>query len=134
MRHYLPSILVGLLGAIAAAGLFASTTNDLGPLMPVETPVDWQLPLLTVIGALSALALRDFKRGAVALAVAAVGGALLNGAALASPGYVIDPVAVTLGNRALVQGMVAFMIMATFLTVGAALALAFNVFVRKLDA
>lgn len=134
MRYYLPSALVGLLGAIASAGLFASTTDDFGPLMALEVSYDWQLPLLVVIGALCALTLRDFKRSAVALGVATLGGALLYAVTLASPGYFIDPVAVTIGNRALVQGTVALMIMATFLTVGSALALAFNVFVRNLDA
>lgn len=134
MRYYLPAVLVGLLAAVASAGLFAGTTNDLGPLMPLEIAASWQLPLLTIIGSLCALALRDFRRSVLALGVASVGGALLFGAALASPGYIIDPVAVMLSNRALVQGTVAFMILATFLTVGAALALAFNVFVRKLDA
>jgi hypothetical protein len=134
MQQYLPSVLVGLLAGVASAGLFAATTHDLGPLMPLDVPSAWQLPLLTVIGALISLALRDFKRSVVALGIATLGGALLYAAALASPGYVIDPVAVTLGNRALVQGTVAFMILGIFLTVGAALALAFNVFVRKLDA
>jgi len=134
MRFYLPGVLVGLLGAIAAAGLFASTTNDFGALMPWEVPFSWQLPLLVVIGALCALALRDFKRSVVALGIATVGGALLYALTLASPGYFIDPVAVTISNRAMVQGTIALMIMATFLTVGSALALAFNVFVRNLDA
>lgn len=134
MRYYLPAVLVGLLGAVASAGLFASTTNDLGPLTPIAIPYGWQLPLLTVIGALCAFALRDFKRSVVAFSVASLGAALLYAAALASPGLVVDPAVVTLGNRALVQGTVAFMIVTTFLTVGAALALGFNVFVRKLDA
>jgi hypothetical protein len=134
MRRYLPVVVVGLLAAVASAGLFAATTNDLGPLVPLEIPASWQLPLLTLIGALMSLALRDFKRSVVALGIATLGGALLYAAALASPGYIIDPVAVMLSNRALVQGTVALMITATFLTVGAALALGFNVFVRKLDA
>lgn len=121
------------MGAIAAAGLFASTTEDLGNLVPVSVHFDLQLPGLVVIGLLCAFALRDITRTAIAFGIVSIGGALLYGLAIASAGLEVERAAVRLMNRGLIQGMAALLIIAVFVLVGMAIAVAINVFVRQLD-
>ncbi len=132
MRHQRP-ILVCVCATIASAGLVASTTEDLRDLTLVPIPGALQLPGMILIGMLCAFALRSVAAATIALIVISVGGALLQGLAIALPAFEIEAASVRLINRGMVQGFFALLLIFCFGMVGVVSATLVNVFVRRLD-
>lgn len=133
MRHYIVAVAVGLMGAIATAGVISSALNALASVAPVELPAALQLAALSMVGLLLGLALRDFARVGIALGITVVLSAVIIGVILAVPG--LDPTYYTVArfNYALTQSVFALFLAGAFVTIGAVLAVIVNVYVRNID-
>lgn len=107
-------IIAILLASIANAGLVASTTTDLRDLMPIQISDIWLVPGLVLVGVLLSLAIGDAAKSALALSVAAVLGSVLFGLTIASPGFSIPGVRVTLIDRATNFGLLALLMSLLF--------------------
>ena len=115
------------------AGLMASTTGDLGPLTAVAVPGWMQVPGMIVVGFLLGLASRSAGPAIIALLVASVVAAVLQGAAIALPGNEIERAATHLVNRGTVQGFYTLIVSVFIGLVGVVVALLLNVFVRRIE-
>lgn len=133
MSRHLRSVLICLLGAIAMAGLVASTTEDLGPLAAIATPGWLQVPGIIGIGFLVGLASRSAGAAIISLLVISISAALLQGAAIALPGLELERAATHLVNRGTVQGFYALILVLFIGLVGVVAAMLVNVFVRRID-
>lgn len=133
MTGYWRPVLVCILATVAMAGLVASTTEDLGPMTAVDIPRWLQLPGIIFIGALIGFALRTARSAMIGLVVISVLGAIMQGMAIASAGFVNDAASVFLFNRGTVQGFYALLLIFFFGMVGIVCAMAINVFARRQD-
>ena len=125
--------LAALLGAVASAGLIASTTSDLQPFTAVRIGGAWLIPGLMLIGALLATGVGEAALGAGALAVSALLGSIIYGAALSAPGFKVEQVQVQLINRATTQGLVAFILILLFGLAGMMIALVVALVLGRAD-
>jgi hypothetical protein len=123
MKRWGAFVLASVLGAIASAGLIASTTSDLQPFTGLHIGSVWLIPGLMLIGALLATGIGEAALSGGALAVAALLGSVLYGLALSAPGFKVDEVQVQLINRGTTQGLVAFMLIMLFGLAGMMIAL-----------
>jgi hypothetical protein len=117
-RKWALAVLTSLLAAIAGAGLFATTTNELRVFAPIGLNGVWLAPGLILIGALLATANLEGTWSAGAMGAAAVLGATLYGAAIAAPGIEVAPIRTTMINDGTVQGLAAFLLLLIFGMIG----------------
>lgn len=118
MTRWIRGSLATVLAAIAAAGLFASTTNDLRIYAPMAFSPAWLVPVLIALGALVAAATPDGIWAAGSMGAAALLAALLVGAALSAPGIEVEPIRTTMINKGTIQGLAAFLVILIFGMIG----------------
>lgn len=133
MIRHARTLAVVVLGTIAMAGMVASTTEDLGPLVAVQIPGWMQIPGIILIGFLVGVALRSAASAMLSLLVIAILGAILQGLAIALPGFEIERASTYLINRGTVQGFFALILIFFIGMVGVVAALLINVFARRMD-
>lgn len=133
MSNWLLVALVGLLGCICVVGLTISTAGDLEPLVAIPIASVLQLPGYVLIGLLMGLALRNLGPTTIAYGVAVIGGASLHTALLAVPGFEGANYSAARFNNGLVDSLYVLIVAGIFVLIGAALAFAFNVYVRHQD-
>lgn len=125
--------LIGLLAAIAAAGIIVSTTRDLGSLTVIDVPGWFQLPGVILVGVLVGLASRTSASAFFALLVASILGGALQGFAIGISAAGAERAAVQLINRGTVQSFYAFVVIFFMGMVGVVVALVFNNLVRRAE-
>ena len=127
------TILVVVFGTLAMTGMVASTTEDLGPLTLLQVPGWVQIPGIVLIGFLVGFAVRSAAATMIALLVIAILSALLQGFAIALPGFEIERASTHLINRGTVQGFFALILIFFIGMVGVVAAMMVNVFARRVD-
>lgn len=125
---WLRAVLSTLLAAIASAGLFAATTNDLRTFAPLTLNTVWLVPGMMLIGVLLAASNSDGIWAAGAMGATALVAAILIGGAIASPGFVVEPIRTTMINNGTVQGLAAFLLILIFGMIGVVVALVLRSF------
>lgn len=133
MNRRLEIGLIGLLGAIAGAGIVVSTTRDLGPLTVLAIPDWFQLPGIILVGVLIGFASRNSPSAFGALLIASIVGGALQGFAIGISAAGAERAAVQLINRGTVQSFYAFIVIFFMGMVGVVIALGVNNFARRAE-
>ncbi len=133
MNRRLEIGLIGLLGAIAGAGIVVSTTRDLGPLTVIAIPDWFQLPGIILVGILMGFASRNSPSAFGSLVIASIIGGALQGFAIAISAAGVERASVQLINRGTVQSFYAFIVIFFMGMVGVVIALGINYFARRVE-
>lgn len=133
MKNHLQTAGIGVLAAIAMAGVIVSTTDELREMTLISIPNWAQLLGVILIGLLVGFASRTSTIAFVALMIASVVGAFLQGLAIGFAATGMESSNVHLINRATLQGFYALVVIFFMGMTGVVAALLINVMALRIE-